>query len=62
MKFDNNSIESVEEFKYLRKLNKSKFYSGRNEQHIEFRECLLQFCAELFVFRFAIHKHKDQDK
>ena len=29
-KMDNSSIERVEEFKYLRKLYKSKFYSGRN--------------------------------
>ena len=31
MKFDNSSIERVEEFKYLgTMLKKSKFYSGRN--------------------------------
>ena len=31
MKIDNNSIERVEEFKYLgTTLTKSKFYSGRN--------------------------------
>ena len=31
-------------------LNKSKFYSGRNYEQIEFRECLLSFGAERFVF------------
>jgi hypothetical protein len=27
-------------------LNKSKFYSGRNLEQIEFRECLLSFVAK----------------
>jgi hypothetical protein len=31
------------------KPNKSKFYSGRNKQQIEVRECLLSFGAESFV-------------
>ena len=43
------------------KLNKSKFYSGRNKEQIEVRECLLSFGAESFVFQFAIHKYKYQD-
>jgi len=42
-------------------LNKSKFYSGRNSEQIEVRECLLSFGAESFVLQFAIQKYKDQD-
>jgi len=41
--------------------NKSKFYSGRNKEQIEFRKCLLSFGAESFVFQVAIQKFKDQD-
>ena len=41
--------------------NKSKFYSGRNEEQIEARKCLLSFGAEPFVFQVAIQKFKDQD-
>jgi hypothetical protein len=41
------------------KLNKSKFYSGRNSEQIEFRECLLSFGAESCVIQFAIQKFKD---
>jgi hypothetical protein len=37
----------------------SKFYSGRNSEQIEVRECLLSFGAESFVFQFAIQKYKD---
>ena len=34
-------------FKIFRNnVNKSKFYSGRNEEQIEVKECLLLFCAE----------------
>ena len=33
--------------------NKSKFYSGKNYEQIEVRECLLSFGAESFVFHFA---------
>jgi hypothetical protein len=40
-------------------LNVSKFYSGRNKVQIEFRECLLSFSAESFVFQFAFQKYKD---
>jgi len=32
-------------------LNKSKFYSGRNEEQIEIKECLLSFGAESSVFQ-----------
>ena len=37
-------------------LNKSKFYSGRNEEQTEVRECLLSFGAESFVFQLANQK------
>ena len=39
-------------------LNKPKFYSGRNYEHTEVRECLLSFGSESFVFQFAILKFK----
>ena len=62
MKVDNSSIERLEEFIYLgATLTKSKFYSGRNSEQIEVRECLLPLGAEPFVFQFAIQKFKDQD-
>jgi len=38
-------------------LNKSKFYSGRDEQI----ECLLSFSAESFAFKFAMQKYEDYD-
>jgi len=41
--------------------NRSKLYSGRNEERIEVRECLLSFGAESVVFQIAIQKLKDQD-
>jgi hypothetical protein len=37
-------------------INRSKFYSGRNKEQIETRECLLSHGAEYFVFQFAIQK------
>jgi len=40
-------------------LDKTKFYSGRNEVQIEVRECLLSSGAESYVFQFAVHKFKD---
>jgi len=40
-------------------LDKSKFYSRRNLEQTEVRECLLSFNAESFVFHFAIQKYKD---
>ena len=43
------------------KLNESKFDSGRNQEKIEVRECLLIFDEESFVFQFAIQKFKDYD-
>ena len=41
------------------KLNKSKFYSGINEEETEVRECLLSYGAESFVFQFVIEKFKN---
>jgi len=38
--------------------NTSKFYSGRNEKQIEFRECLPSSGAESFVFQFTIKNIK----
>jgi len=42
-----------------KKFNKSKFYSGRNYEHIEVIECLLSFGAESCVLHFVIQKYKD---
>ena len=41
--------------------NTSKFYSGRNQEQTEVRECWLSFSAESFAFEFATQKYKDQD-
>ena len=55
LKIDSSSFAKVEQFRYLgKKINESKFYSGRNEKQIEVRECLLLFGAESFVFQMAI--------
>ena len=57
IKTDNSYSERV----LRNNLNKSKFYSGRNLEQIEARECLLLFGAESFVFQFAIQIFKDSD-
>ena len=44
----------------FRRLKQSKFYSGRNYEQIEVRECLLSFGAESFVFRFVSKNIKFQ--
>ena len=59
VKIDNSSIERVEEFIFGNDVNRSKFYSGRNKEQIEIRECLLLFGAESFVLQVAIQKLKD---
>ena len=60
IKIDNSSFERVEEFRcFCNNLNKSKFFSGRNEEQIEVRECLLSLGAESFFFQFATRKLKD---
>jgi hypothetical protein len=46
---------------YRNKCKKSKFYSERNEDKIEFRDCLLSFGAECFVFQFAVKTAKCED-
>jgi len=43
------------------KLHEPKFYSGRNYEQIEVRECMLAFAAELYAFQLAIHKYKYLD-
>jgi hypothetical protein len=40
-------------------LSRSKFYSERNYEQTEVRECFLSFGVESFVFQFAIRKFKD---
>ena len=48
--------------KYLwNDVNKSKFYSGRNQEQMAVMECLLSFGAESSVFEFAIKEFKDED-
>jgi len=42
-------------------LNKSILYSPRNQEQIEFRECLLSFVAESLVFKFSIQKFEGLD-
>ena len=42
-------------------VNKSKFYSGRNYEQAEVRECVLLFGAESSVIQVAAQKFKDQD-
>ena len=42
-------------------LKESKFYSGRNLEYIEFRECLLSFGVKSFVVQFAVKEYKDGD-
>jgi len=39
--------------------DETKFNSGRNEEQIEVRECLLLFDVESFVFQYAIQEYKD---
>ena len=59
---DNGSFETVEEFQIFgNNLNKPKFYSRRNLEQTEVRECLLPFGAEFCTFVFAIQKYKDLD-
>jgi len=42
-------------------VNKSKFYSGRNLEQAEVRECLLLFGAESSFIQVAVQKFKNQD-
>ena len=60
IKIDISSFERVEDFRcFWNNLNKSKFFSGRNEEQIAVLECLLSLGAESFSFQFAIRKFKD---
>ena len=61
IKIDNSSFEMAGVQIFGNNRNKSKFYSGRNEEQIKFSECLLSFSAESLVFQFATQKHKVQD-
>ena len=47
----------MEHFKYLGTTLR-KFYSGRNKEEIEIRECLLLFGAESFIFQFVVKNLK----
>ena len=59
---DNSCIERVEKFQIFgNDVNRSKFYSGRNQEQIEVRECFLLFGAESFVLQVAIQKLIDYD-
>jgi len=40
-------------------LNKSKFYSGKNEEQTQVRECVLSLGSESLVFHFATRKIKE---
>ena len=54
MRIDGSSIEMEEEFKKMcTNLTKSIFYSGRNQEQIEVRKCLLSFGAESFFLQFV---------
>jgi len=56
LNFDNESIEKVEQFKYLGTTIMNQFYSVRNYEQNEVRLCLLSFGAQSFVFQFVIYK------
>jgi len=60
IKIGNSSFGRVEHLKkFWNNRNTTNFFLGRNEEQIEFRECLLSFGAESFYFQFAIRKLKD---
>ena len=60
MKVGYQSFERVEELKKIcNNLNKSNSHLWRNKEPVEFREWLLSFGAESFVFQFAVQKYKD---
>jgi len=61
IKINNSFFETVGVQIFGNNLNESKFYSGKNEEQIKFREWLLSFGAESLVFQFATQKHKVQD-
>ena len=57
---DNSSFERVVVHVLGNSLQKSKFYSGRNYERIEFRECLLSCDAEFFFFNLLSKNIKIQ--
>jgi len=61
VRIDNNTFEKVEDFKYLEQIQQIKFYSGRKQEQIEVRKCLVSLDAKSFVFQVDIQKFKDQD-
>jgi hypothetical protein len=58
IKTENSFFEWVEEFKYLGTTLTNQ-NSIQEEIKSRFRECLLSFGTESFVFQFAIQKFKD---
>jgi len=61
-KFEIIRFEILEEFKYFVKdFNNSILYSPRNQEQIEFSECLLSFVAESFVLKISIQKFEGLD-
>jgi hypothetical protein len=59
IRIDNSSFKRIEELNIGKTLNKSKFYSRRNKELVEVRECLLSVATESSVFQFPIQKCKD---
>jgi len=59
VKIDNRAFEMVGDFEYLRTTLTNQNYIQEGIKSREFRERLLSFGAESFVFHFAIQKFKD---
>ena len=59
IKIDNTYFKRVEDLKYLG-ITVTDQYSIQEEikSKLKVRECLLSFCAESFVFQFAIKQFK----
>jgi len=59
---DNCTFERVEEFKYLgTTLTHQNSIPAEIKSRLRFRNCLLLFGVESFVFQVVIQKFKDQD-
>jgi len=62
MKFDNSSIERVEDFKYLgTTLTNQNSIQEEIKSRLNSGKCLLLFGAESSVIQVAVQKLKDQD-